>query len=62
MADANKPKEEKNDPNVIAHDLIRKATGTGPVNGEDLLGSPELKEQLRRAKERESARKKKSGS
>lgn len=31
---------------------VEKVTESGPVNGEDLLSSPDLKRQLREAKER----------
>lgn len=41
-----------------ALDKVQKITESEPVNGEDLLESPELKRQLREAKERESARSK----
>lgn len=34
---------------------VEKITDSEPVNGEDLLSSPDLKRQLREAKERESA-------
>ena len=34
---------------------VERITDSEPVNGEDLLSSPDLKRQLREAKERESA-------
>ena len=39
-----------------ALDQVEKATESEPVSGEDLLSSPDLKRQLREAKERESTR------
>ena len=39
-----------------ALDQVEKATESEPVFGEELLESEELREQLREAKERESAR------
>ena len=39
-----------------AHDQVEKATESEPVFGEELLESEELRQQLREAKERESAR------
>ena len=36
-----------------ALEQVEKATESEPVNGEDLLSSPDLKRQLREAKERE---------
>jgi hypothetical protein len=35
---------------------VERITGSDPVNGEDLLGSDDLKRQLREAKEREAKR------
>jgi len=35
-----------------ALEQVQKITESGPVNGEDLLGSDDLKRQLREAKER----------
>lgn len=35
-----------------AHRQVQEITGSDPVNGEELLGSPELRRQLREAKER----------
>jgi hypothetical protein len=39
-----------------ALEQVQKATESEPVNGEDLLGSDDLKRQLREAKEREAKR------
>jgi hypothetical protein len=44
------------DANKEALDQVEKATESGPVFGEELLESEELRQQLREAKERESAR------
>ena len=44
------------DANKEALDQVEKATESEPVFGEELLESEELREQLREAKERESAR------
>ena len=49
-------KKPQDDNQQIA-DLLQAVTGTKKPRGEDLLGSPELKRQLREAKKRESARK-----
>lgn len=46
----------RRDANQKAAKLVRKVTGTGPVRGEDLLGSEKLKRQLRKAKRRIKAR------
>ena len=40
------------DPSQEALRQVEKATDSEPVNGEDLLGSDDLKRQLREAKER----------
>jgi hypothetical protein len=40
------------DENQEALRQVEKITGSEPVNGEDLLGSEDLKRQLREAKER----------
>jgi hypothetical protein len=40
----------KPDVNQRAFAAVQAITGSGPVNGEDLLGSPELRRQLREAK------------
>ncbi len=40
------------DPIQKAHRQVQEITDSGPVNGEELLGSPELRRQLREAKER----------
>lgn len=47
----------KPDANQTAAALVRAITGSGPVNGEDLLGSPELQRQLREAKAADKGRK-----
>ena len=39
-----------------ALEQVEKITESDPVNGEDLLGSEDLKRQLREAKEREARR------
>jgi hypothetical protein len=39
-----------------ALEQVQKITESEPVNGEDLLSSPDLKRQLREAKEREAKR------
>jgi hypothetical protein len=39
-----------------ALEQVQKATESEPVNGEDLLGSDDLKRQLRESKEREAKR------
>jgi hypothetical protein len=39
-----------------ALDNVNRITESDPVNGEDLLSSPDLKRQLREAKEREAQR------
>jgi hypothetical protein len=44
------------DTNKEALDQVEKATESEPVFGEELLESEELRQQLREAKERESAR------
>ena len=44
------------DANKDALDQVEKATESEAVNGEELLESPELKRQLREAKERESGK------
>ena len=44
------------DANQTAAALVRKVTGSGPVRGEDLLGSEELKRQYREAKRANSVR------
>jgi hypothetical protein len=44
------------DANKEALDQVEKVTESGPVFGEELLESEELRQQLREAKERESAR------
>jgi hypothetical protein len=49
------------DANKQALDQVEKATEAQPVFGEELLESEELKQQLREAKERESARSKPDG-
>ena len=40
------------DTNKEALEQVEKATDSEPVKGEDLLGSPDLKRQLREAKDR----------
>lgn len=40
------------DENQEALRKVEKITGSEPVNGEDLISSPDLKRQLREAKER----------
>jgi hypothetical protein len=40
------------DTNRDALEQVEKATESEPVNGEDLISSPDLKRQLREAKER----------
>ena len=47
------------DPSVQAEALVRAITGIERQNGEDLLGSPELKKVLREAKAADATRKKK---
>ena len=47
------------DENTEAEKAVREATGSEPASGEDLLGSEELKRQLREAKEREQERQEK---
>lgn len=42
----------ESDANEKALRQVEKATDSEPVNGEDLLGSEDLKRQLREAKER----------
>ena len=49
------------DANKEALDRVEKATESEPVFGEELLESEELQQQLREAKERESARSKPEG-
>ncbi len=49
-----KPKPDANTRAVAA---VTAATGSEPVNGEDLLDTPELKKAFREAKEREENRK-----
>jgi hypothetical protein len=49
------------DANKEALDQVEKATESEPVFGEELLESEELQQQLREAKERESARPKPDG-
>lgn len=39
-----------------ALEQVQRITASEPVNGEDLLGSADLKRQLREAKEREAKR------
>jgi len=46
----------EHDSNKEALDQVEKATESEPVFGEELLESEELRQQLREAKERESAR------
>jgi hypothetical protein len=46
---------EKRDENQEALRQVEKATDSEPINGEDLLGSEDLKRQLREAKERLAA-------
>ena len=46
----------RKDTNEQIAELLRAVTGTKNPRGEDLLGSPELKRQLREAKAREKAR------
>lgn len=43
---------EERDANKEALEQVEKATDSEPVKGEELLGSEELKRQLREAKER----------
>jgi hypothetical protein len=43
---------ENKDANQEALEQVQKATESGPVDGEELLGSEELKRQYREAKER----------
>lgn len=43
------------DVSQTAEALVRAITGTERVNGEDLIGSPELKRQLREAKAKDAA-------
>jgi len=43
---------DKPDPIQEAHRQVQEITDSEPVNGEELLGSPELRRQLREAKER----------
>lgn len=45
-----------NDASQEALEQVQKITESDPVNGEDLLGSDDLKRQLREAKEREAKR------
>jgi len=47
--------------NKEALDQVEKATDSEPVFGEELLEAEELQQQLREAKERESARPKPDG-
>ena len=49
-------KKQPQDDNKQIADLLRAVTGTKKPRGEDLLGSPELKRQLREAKKKEKAR------
>ena len=51
----------EHDSNKEALDQVEKATESEPVFGEELLESEELRQQLREAKERESARPKPDG-
>ena len=51
-----KPKKRDVNRDVVAHVLA--ATNSAPINGEDLLDTPELKRQFREAKERERLRSK----
>jgi hypothetical protein len=44
------------DTNKEALEQVEKATESEPVNGQELLESPELQRQLREAKERDSAK------
>ena len=52
------PKKPQPSPDVNrdAASVVRKVTDSDPVNGEDGLASPELRRQLREAKEREARR------
>jgi len=43
---------EDKDANQEALEQVQKATESGPVDGEELLGSEELKRQYREAKQR----------
>ena len=52
---------QKDDANKKALEQVEKATQSEPVFGEELLESEELQQQLREAKERESARPKPDG-
>jgi hypothetical protein len=47
---------EDKDANQEALEQVQRATESGPVDGEELLGSEELKRQYREAKERLSPR------
>ena len=46
----------KSDVNVAAFSAVQAITGAEPVNGEELLADPELRRQLREAKEADAAR------
>ncbi len=46
----------ESDESQKALEQVERITDSDPVNGEDLLGSEELKRQLREAKSREASR------
>ncbi len=53
--------KRKQDANQKAALLVQAVTGTKPPKGEDLLGSEELKRQLREAKQSEARRTRQKG-
>ncbi len=50
------PRQEQ-DENTSTAEAVREVTGSEPVSGEDLLGSEDLRRQLREAKVREAGEK-----
>lgn len=50
--------KRKDDPSQRALKQVEKLTQSGPVRGEDLLGSPKLKRQLQEAKKRIAGKRK----
>jgi hypothetical protein len=53
---------EDKDANQEALEQVQRVTESGPVDGEELLGSEELKRQYREGKEREAKRSSKATS
>jgi len=50
-------KSVDSDANTTAAVLVRKATGTKRVRGEDLISDPKLKKEFREIKKRDASRK-----